>query len=49
MARLFISHSSRNNDKTIEVRDWLTTSSEPHQRQEEHWAPDAGWQGGSGA
>ena len=23
MARLFISHSSRNNDKAIEVRDWL--------------------------
>jgi hypothetical protein len=24
MARLFISHSSRNNDKAIEIRDWLT-------------------------
>jgi TIR domain-containing protein len=23
MARLFISHSGRNNDKAIEVRDWL--------------------------
>ena len=23
MTRLFISHSSRNNDKAIEVRDWL--------------------------
>jgi len=23
MARLFISHSSRNNDKAVEVRDWL--------------------------
>jgi hypothetical protein len=23
MARLFISHSSANNDKAIEVRDWL--------------------------
>ena len=26
MARLFISHSSRNNDKAIEVRDWLATN-----------------------
>jgi hypothetical protein len=26
MARLFISHSSRNNDKAIEVRDWLTAN-----------------------
>ena len=23
MARLFISHSSRNNDRAVEVRDWL--------------------------
>ena len=26
MARLFISHSSRNNDKAIEVRDWLAAN-----------------------
>jgi len=26
MARLFISHSSRNNDKAVEVRDWLAAN-----------------------
>jgi hypothetical protein len=26
MARLFISHSSRNNEKAIEVRDWLAAN-----------------------
>ncbi len=26
MARLFISHSSRNNDKAIEIRDWLAAN-----------------------
>src|SRR5215471_16465051 len=26
MARLFISHSSRNSDKAIEVRDWLAAN-----------------------
>jgi hypothetical protein len=26
MAKLFISHSSRNNDKAIEVRDWLAAN-----------------------
>ena len=26
MAHIFISHSSRNNDKAIEVRDWLAAN-----------------------
>ena len=26
MARLFISHSSRNNDKAVAVRDWLAAN-----------------------